>query len=176
MTTQGNNSIEDYLRNVKARLGGLPNDERSAIMDNLEAHVHDSLRARCQGADPTPEDVRAVLAEMDPPEAFGPEQPEPRRMAPWPTVGWVVLAILLGYLCLCFYASLGLLFAMRAQSHGGIGIVALPALFLFLIVPLIVAAFSREHSVRRAAIVLAILSLVGILVLMVVPRLVVVTS
>jgi hypothetical protein len=168
MATEGDTSIGDYLRSVEARLRRLPSDERSAILDNLEAHIHDSLRARRQGADPTPEDVRAVLAEMDPPEAFGSEPPRSRVISPWTIVGWVVLGALLVYLSLCSYAAV-VLFARLAESHGKS--IAVPALFLLSAVALTVAVFSKGRTVRRAAIVLAAVGSVGMAALVVGVRL-----
>ncbi len=156
MTEQEPQPIRDYLQNVEARLAHLPTDERSAIVGNLEAQIHDSLEARCHGAAPTPEDVAAVLAEMDPPEAFGVERPQPTSAAPRHGVGRAALLISLAGLLSA--ACVGLAVGSRG------GAVLLPLLLVPQAAALIVAAFSGGDRVGRATIVLSLSILVGIFV------------
>ena len=85
--------IYEYLFNVRNRLGHLPNDESSAIIDNLELQIHEALESRCKNSEPTADDVNAVLLEMDPPEAFGSLSTSIARTEPRPIVGKVALYI-----------------------------------------------------------------------------------
>ena len=62
--------IKRYLEQVAAHLRGLPQDEKQDILENLERHIHDALSRRAEGR-PTLAELRAVLAEMDPPESYG---------------------------------------------------------------------------------------------------------
>jgi hypothetical protein len=89
-----NNIINDYLGNVRRRLRRLPEDERVAIVDSLESHIHEALASRCRNAEPTPDDVKAVLAEMDPPEAFGLDgDGDDRVLRPGPRLGKAALIV-----------------------------------------------------------------------------------
>jgi hypothetical protein len=157
VTDQERGSIGDYLQNVEARLAHLPSDERSAIVDNLEAQIHDALEARGHGAAATPEDVAAVLAEMDPPEAFGVEPAQPPAPAPRPGVGRAALLISLAGLLLAAIA------VIADGNHRGTFL--LPSLLIPQAAALIVAAFSRGDRTGRATIVLSLAILVTVTVL-----------
>jgi len=65
------NQINQYLNAVRENLFGLSNDEIDSIIDDLREHIDKSLQAH--GGQPTLENTRAVLAEMDPPESFAPD-------------------------------------------------------------------------------------------------------
>jgi hypothetical protein len=156
VTDQERGSIGDYLQKVEARLAHLPSHERSAIVDNLEAQIHDALEARGRGA-ATPQDVAAVLAEMDPPEAFGVDPAQPPAAAPRPGVGRAALLISLAGLLLAAIA------VIADGNHRGTFL--LPSLLLPQVAALIVAALSRGDRVGRATIVLSLSILVTVTVL-----------
>jgi hypothetical protein len=61
--------IGTYLRSVESNLQELPLDERQDVLENIESHIHDALERRCGGI-PRPEDLEAVLAQMDAPESY----------------------------------------------------------------------------------------------------------
>jgi len=65
--------INTYLDQVRAHLGRLPQEEVRDIVENLENHIHELLRQRAHDQ-PTLSDLRAVLAEMDPPESYSAQQ------------------------------------------------------------------------------------------------------
>jgi len=60
-------SIEEVLRDA-----GMPRSERQNILDDVETQIVEMLSARTQG-NPTVEDVKAVIAELDPPESYAPD-------------------------------------------------------------------------------------------------------
>jgi len=66
--------VDVYLDAVRAAqmAAGVPSDEAAGIRDDLRAQIYDMLSARAAGRAPAPEDVQAVLAQLEPPEAFGP--------------------------------------------------------------------------------------------------------
>jgi hypothetical protein len=66
--------VDVYLDAVRAAqmAAGVPSDEAAGIRDDLRAQIYDMLSARAAGRTPAPEDVQAVLAQLEPPEAFGP--------------------------------------------------------------------------------------------------------
>ena len=76
-------AIASYLAAVSRHLGDEPADERAEILRDLETHIHDALRRR-SGQSPTLADLQAVLAEMDPPESYGPGRPTPPPSIPPP--------------------------------------------------------------------------------------------
>jgi hypothetical protein len=61
--------LREYLGKVAENLGGVPEGERTEILQNVEAHIRDALAERAMG-EPTPEVMEIVLAEMDPPGAY----------------------------------------------------------------------------------------------------------
>lgn len=63
--------LDEYLDAVDQALSsaGLARPERRNITDDLEAQILEMLEARA-GRTPLPSDVEAVLAELDPPEAY----------------------------------------------------------------------------------------------------------
>lgn len=68
--------IGAYLDAVDACAGGRPADVRADLRRQLESHVCEALRRRAGDA-PTAADLEAVLAEMDPPDSYGPADAEP---------------------------------------------------------------------------------------------------
>jgi hypothetical protein len=66
--------VDVYLDAVRAAQlsAGLPGDEAAGIRDDLRAQIYDMLTARAAGRTPTVEDAEAVLAQLEPPEAYGP--------------------------------------------------------------------------------------------------------
>jgi len=150
--------IRDYLQNVEARLARLPIDERSAIIDNLEAQIRDSLEARCQGAAPTPDDVAAVLTELDSPEAFDDERPLSSGATPRSGIlGWVALIIsLTGWAFAIFVAT-------RPGSHNEW--YPIITLLLSQLIALSVAGFSKGGRMGRVFIALSLLILICFLLL-----------
>lgn len=83
--------LDEHLDAVERVLldAGLSRSERQAICDEIQSQARDMLQAR-GGAAPTVEDVRAVLAAMDPPDSYresaaptAPRVPaEPTRLHP----------------------------------------------------------------------------------------------
>lgn len=62
--------INEYLRTAGKHLSHLPKAERQAVLDNLELQITDTLKQRLGSQEPTADDVRAVISEMDAPESF----------------------------------------------------------------------------------------------------------
>src|SRR3954451_12809710 len=56
-------------------LGRLPRAERLEVVREVESQIFELLQERCSD-EPTREDVLAVLARLDPPEAYLPEELE----------------------------------------------------------------------------------------------------
>jgi hypothetical protein len=80
--------VRDYLDRVADNLTGLPPAERAEILQNVEAHIRDALEERSVGG-PTLQDLRLVLAAMDPPEAYV-QQASPAGLMPRdaPRIRW----------------------------------------------------------------------------------------
>lgn len=100
-------AIERVLLRVRAAYS-----ERRQIVDDVAAQVHELLARR--SPQPTKEDVREVLASLDPPEAFVPEEYRSRLavapdepVARGPQISWLALGsagvglfgLMLGSLC-----------------------------------------------------------------------------
>ncbi len=68
--------IDDHLDRIDAVLqsGGMSRSERQHILDDVQTQIHDMLAERCEDT-PIVDDVRAVLAELDPPEGYAPDGP-----------------------------------------------------------------------------------------------------
>ena len=66
--------IDDHLDLIDEMLrgSGMSRSERQSILDDVQTQVLDMLAARTEG-EPTVEDVRAVIAELDPPEYYAQE-------------------------------------------------------------------------------------------------------
>jgi hypothetical protein len=66
--------VDLYLDAVQKaqQAAGAPADEAAGIRDDLRAQIFDMLAARATGRTPTVEDAEAVLAQLEPPEAYGP--------------------------------------------------------------------------------------------------------
>jgi hypothetical protein len=171
--------INEYLRSVRSRLGHLPKDECSAILDNLEAQIQEALSSRCKGVEPTPEDVKAVLAEMDPPEAFDTVSSEVPGAGPRPDIGkaalyisvvGIILSMVLAILYICVdppHSGAKL----NQESTAGFVVATLAVAYLLVIpsqvLAIIVAAFSKGDRLGRKAIVISTTCLVLWLVLLV---------
>ena len=66
--------IYTHIGNVQRHLGESPADEKREILQSLEAHIHDALESRSAG-NPSIDLLEAIIAEMDPPESYGPATP-----------------------------------------------------------------------------------------------------
>ncbi|MHB1463425.1 MAG: hypothetical protein ACYC1M_19225 [Armatimonadota bacterium] len=149
--------IDVYLRNVKNRLGHLPKDECSAILDNLEVQIQEALDSRCKGVIPTQEDVKAVLAEMDSPEAFDNVSSEVPGSGPRPVVGTAALYISVVGIVLSMAIAIVYSGSKANQGLSVNMVVATVWLIVNLVVPsqilaLIVASFSKGDRRGRKAI------------------------
>jgi len=60
-------------------LGRIPRQDRLAIVREVESQIHELLQAN-DSEELTREDVLAVLARLDPPEAYIPEESESERV------------------------------------------------------------------------------------------------
>lgn len=72
MNEQVRKRIDEHLDAIDRILtdSGMTRSERRNITDDVESQILDMLGAR-SGDDPTLPDVEAILAELDPPEAYG---------------------------------------------------------------------------------------------------------
>ena len=119
--------IRGYLDAVRAHLGHHAEPERVEILQNLEAHVREALAAR--GEAPSPEDLEAVLAEMDPPETYGQAPAGAAACLPLPNARFCWMPVLVGILLVVLslpLAALPILFTFRkmaASGGGGIAVV-----------------------------------------------------
>jgi hypothetical protein len=74
----------------RALLGRTSRQERLNVVGEVEARIHELLHERCGGAEPSRDDVLAVLGRLDPPEAYlaedlddeAPRASRPRSQAP----------------------------------------------------------------------------------------------
>jgi hypothetical protein len=80
--------IDEHLDSIEEVLRGaaMSRSERQNILDDVETQIVEMLAARTHGR-PTVEDVKAVIAELDPPESYasegqGEQKKEPERSAP----------------------------------------------------------------------------------------------
>ena len=66
--------IDDHLDLIDEMLrgSGMSRSERQSILDDVQTQVLDMLAERAEG-EPTVEEVRAVIAELDPPESYATE-------------------------------------------------------------------------------------------------------
>jgi hypothetical protein len=94
MDKEADRVIRGYLNHVEERLLYLPEDERCAILDNLRVQFYDALNARCGDAEPAHEDIYAVIAVMDPPEAFGEDRKQTRARGEMPLILWLTIVVL----------------------------------------------------------------------------------
>jgi hypothetical protein len=80
--------VDLYLDAVRKaqQAAGAPADEAAGIRDDLRAQIYDMLAARAAGRALTVKDADAVLAKLEPPEAYGPSgeggAAAPRAQAP----------------------------------------------------------------------------------------------
>ena len=71
MQDEARNAVDRYLKSVRENLHGVPAGQREQMVQDLESHIYEAVRARVGEREPVVEDVTAVLAEMDPPESYG---------------------------------------------------------------------------------------------------------
>ena len=82
----------------RALLGRVSRQERLNVVGEVEGRIHELLHDRCgPGVEPSRDDVLAVLARLDPPEAYllDGDDDEPRAVrtasrAPAPAVAWAI--------------------------------------------------------------------------------------
>ncbi len=63
--------IYEHIGQVRNHLGEFPADEQREILESIETHIHDALESRSEG-DPAMDLLEAIIAELDPPESYGP--------------------------------------------------------------------------------------------------------
>lgn len=63
--------IYNHIGTVQQHLGILEADEQREILESIETHIYDALETRSAG-EPTLALLDAIIAEMDPPESYGP--------------------------------------------------------------------------------------------------------
>jgi parallel beta-helix repeat protein len=76
--------VTAHIAEVRKYLGRLPSDERQEILQSVESHIHDALQSRSNG-EPTSALLKAVIAEMDPPESYGELSVAPKKNRRWQT-------------------------------------------------------------------------------------------
>ncbi len=69
-------TVHRFLDRVADHLRAIPPDDKRDILKDLESHIYEKLGKRVEDREPTPADVSAVLAEMDPPESYGQRENE----------------------------------------------------------------------------------------------------
>ncbi len=82
MDAEANAAIREYLDSVSRHLSALPEAPRAEMLRDIMSHIYDALADRTQGREATLEDVRFVLAEMDPPESYAQACPDTERCEP----------------------------------------------------------------------------------------------
>jgi hypothetical protein len=67
--------VDNYLDRIDAVLigNGLGRTDRQGVLDNVETQIREMLASRARG-EPTLEDIRCILAEMDPPESYASDE------------------------------------------------------------------------------------------------------
>lgn len=156
----GSESIDTYLEGVRSQLQHLPAGGRNAILDDLRSHIDDALKSRCGEAQPTQADVDAVLAQMDPPSAFGPESTVTEPV-PKPVLGTIALITSIAGLALFLFALIASIAAHAAGLLISPMVLILPVALLQLIA-LILGLCSRGDERGKIAIVMAAITLVVI--------------
>lgn len=155
----GSESIEAYLDSVRNQLHHLPEDERSAILDDLGSHIHEELKSRCGEAEPTAQDVGAVLAVMDPPSAFRPDTAATTTGAR-PSLGNMALIFsIIGVLIFCGFIAVAAALSELGYLLSG-AVLYLPVVLLEM-TALIVGLFSRGDKHGKMAIVISLVTLVA---------------
>ncbi len=78
--------IYEHIGQVRNHLGAFAVDEQREILESIETHIHDALESRSEG-EPTMDLLEAIVAELDPPESYGPapsstipKTPQPKRL------------------------------------------------------------------------------------------------
>ena len=145
--TEVERGVQDFLDRVADYLGATPEDEKREILRDLASHIHEALKSRVPGREPTVEDLQGVLAEMDPPESYGESAEVERPGSPGRrATGIAALCISLGSLVVA-----GLLFALT----GGHLVLWIPV-FLFLagqITALVLGVVAWSCPFGKAAVV-----------------------
>lgn len=70
LTKPAATAVKEYFASIKQNLQGVPADEQQEILRDLKFHIADALKARNAAEPVDVEVVRAVLAEMDPPQSY----------------------------------------------------------------------------------------------------------
>lgn len=82
LTESAKTLIDSRLDTIdRMLLGRVPRGDRLAIVKDVEAQIHEHLQ-ESDGEEHDREHVLAVLARLDPPEAFLPEENDPLEVAP----------------------------------------------------------------------------------------------
>lgn len=123
LNTTMQDRIREYLNAVAEQIRNRPAAARRELLRDLETHLHEAVRAR-GGEAPTPEQFEAVLAEMDPPEAFADADAAGAAASPGsgggvggpPPEPWRRRLCLLG---LCFLVLNGAWFGLWLQRNLG---------------------------------------------------------
>jgi len=63
--------IANFLDRVAEHLVSKTPAQRREILADLESHIYEALASRAAGRQPAADVLKAVLAEMDPPESYG---------------------------------------------------------------------------------------------------------
>jgi hypothetical protein len=149
--------VEQYLQSVSAHVGSMPADEKADLLGELREHIYQGLEARAGGSEPALDDLHALLAEMDPPAAYGAHDQAPAEG------GKGTMSIGLIALCICLGSLLVALPLLLLQ-----GLVLWIPAFLFLggqIAALVLGIIGRSSPYGKAAIVVSsLLMLLTVLV------------
>ena len=164
-------SIDEVLRSAE-----MSRSERQNILDDVETQIVEMLTART-GANPTVEDVKAVIAELDPPESYASEgqreqRKEPDRSAPlapakkWTldkiafvfSIGGLVLPVLL-----IVAGEVWPRWAVRPGAELDMWVRVVPALLVFVafeLTGLVLGGITWRRSCGKAAAILSASSLI----------------
>jgi hypothetical protein len=87
--------VYEHIGQVRKHLGEFPADEQREILESIETHIHDALESRSEGT-PTMELLDVIIAELDPPESYGPPPVSTSNRTPSSILrGWSMAAVLL---------------------------------------------------------------------------------
>lgn len=144
--------IDEYLDRVAAHLANRPPQEARSILNDLESQIQEALADRAAGREPAPEDVSAVLAEMDAPESFDApaEAPSPlKRLG----LGGLALAIsLAGVLILTIQVAV---FGPWYRHSPGPELALLLPITLCQVIAIILGVMSWREKLGKVAVIAA---------------------
>jgi len=149
--------VQDFLDRVAAHLGPAPDDEKRELLSDLESHIHEALESRLSGRKAAPEDLQAVLAEMDPPESYG-EPAEGQRPAGSGkrTLGLTALCISLGSLLVAMLLAALVYILVSPRTSGLLEMMTWIPAFLFFagqITALVLGILSWSSPFGKAAVI-----------------------